>query len=114
MASPSPALGVWALAVVVGLVTLAFRLSFVEAFASAEDVPPNVRAALRYVPPAVLAALVLPAFLLVDGSLAVGPGNDRLLAGSVAALVAWRTGSVLGTLVVGMVVLYLLRSGIPL
>ena len=107
------ALGLWGLVLVVGLVTLAFRLSFIEAFASAEDVPPNVRAALRYVPPAVLAALVLPAFLLVDGSLAVGPGNDRLLAGGVAAVVAWRTGSVLGTLVVGMVALYLLRSGLP-
>jgi branched-subunit amino acid transport protein len=107
------ALGLWGLVLVVGLATLAFRLSFIEAFASAEDVPPNVRAALRYVPPAVLAALVLPAFLLVDGSLAVGPGNDRLLAGGVAAVVAWRTGSVLGTLVVGMVALYLLRSGLP-
>jgi branched-subunit amino acid transport protein len=107
------AVGLWALALVVGLVTLAFRLSFVEAFASADGVPPNVRAALGYVPPAVLAALVLPAFLIVDGSLAVGPGNDRLFAGAVAGLVAWRTGSVLGTLVVGMVALYLLRSGLP-
>lgn len=106
-------LALWGLAVLLGLATLTFRLSFIEAFASAEGVPPNVRAALRYVPPAVLAALVLPPFLLVDGSLAVGPGNDRLLAGGVAALVAWRTGSVLGTLVVGMVVLYLLRSGLP-
>ena len=106
-------LALWGLAVLVGLVTLAFRLSFIEAFASADGVPPNVRAALRYVPPAVLAALVLPAFLLVDGSVAIEPGNDRLLAGGVAALVAWRTGSVLGTLVVGMTVLYLLRSGLP-
>ncbi|MEF8790761.1 MAG: AzlD domain-containing protein [Haloarculaceae archaeon] len=106
-------LALWALVVVLGLGTLAYRLSFIEAFASAEGVPPNVRAALRYVPPAVLAALVLPAFLLADGSLAVGPGNDRLLAGGVAAVVAWRTGSVLGTLVVGMVALYLLRSGLP-
>lgn len=103
----------WALAVGLGLATLALRLSFIEAFASAEGVPPNVRSALRYVPPAVLAALVLPAFLLVDGSLAVGPGNDRLLAGGVAAVVARRTGSVLWTLVVGMVALYLLRSGLP-
>ena len=107
------ALGIWALAVVVGVATLAFRLSFVEAFANADGVPPNLRTALRYVPPAVLAAFVLPAFLLADGSLAVGPGNDRLLAGGVAALVAWRTGSVLGTLVVGMVVLFLLRTGLP-
>lgn len=106
-------LALWALVVVLGLGTLAYRLSFIEAFASAEGVPPNVRAALRYVPPAVLAALVLPAFLLADGSLAAGPGNDRLLAGGVAAVVAWRTGSVLGTLVVGMVALYLLRSGLP-
>ena len=106
-------LALWALVVVLGLGTLAYRLSFIEAFASAEGVPPNVRAALRYVPPAVLAALVLPAFLLADGSLAVGPGNDRLLAGGVAAVVAWRTGSVLGTLVVGMAALSLLRSGLP-
>lgn len=106
-------LALWAVVVVVGIGTLAYRLSFIEAFAAREGVPPNVRTALRYVPPAVLASLVLPAFLLADGSLALSPGNDRLLAGCVAAVVAWRTESVLGTLVVGMAVLFVLRSGLP-
>jgi branched-subunit amino acid transport protein len=35
-------------------------------------------------------------------------GNGRLLAGLIAALVAWRTQNVLWTIGVGMVVLWLL------
>ncbi|HXH03606.1 MAG TPA: AzlD domain-containing protein [Candidatus Competibacteraceae bacterium] len=58
---------------------------------------------LRYVPPAVLAAIVAPAVLLGDdGGLALGADNARL-AGAVAALAVgvWR-GSLLATIVAGM------------
>lgn len=55
-----------------------------------------------------LAALVLPKLLLVDGSLAVSPGNHRLVAGLVAGVVAFYTEDMLWTVGVGMGVLWAL------
>jgi branched-subunit amino acid transport protein len=100
---------VWAVVVVVGVLTFAFRHSFVYLFGRVDAVPPRLRAALRYVPPAVLAALVAPA--LVGSPLAVGPVlTARTAAGAVAALVAWRTGNTAATLVAGMVGLWTLTA----
>lgn len=87
--------------------TFLLRLSFVEALAD-RTIPPRVETALRFVPPAVLAALVLPKLLLVDGSMAVGPGNHRLLAGVAAGVAAYRTEDMFATVAVGMGSLWLL------
>jgi branched-subunit amino acid transport protein len=65
---------------------------------------------LRYVPPAVLSAIIFPELLMPGGTLTIGWGNVRLFAGLAAALVAWRTRNVLLTIVVGMGVLYLLQA----
>jgi branched-subunit amino acid transport protein len=45
-----------------------------------------------------------------DGALEISPGNERLLAGLVAALIAWRTRSVPFTLVGGMAALWTLQA----
>lgn len=84
------------------------RISFITVFGRIDRVPPRVKTTLSMVPPAVLAALVLPELVLADGALALTLGNDRLLAGAVAAVVAWRTEDMLATVVVGMGVLYAL------
>lgn len=86
----------------------ACRVSFVTLFGRMNEVPPRVKRTLAFVPPAVLAALVAPELLLQDGSFAVRPGNDRLMAGLVAAGVAWRTEDMLATVAAGMAVLYAL------
>jgi branched-subunit amino acid transport protein len=91
-----------------GLLTFALRLSFIAFLGKVElgDLP---RRALGVLPAAALAALVLPAFFYPQGSLDVSLGNERLLAGAAAALVAWRTRSALLTVVCGMLALYLFR-----
>ncbi|MFB6168342.1 MAG: AzlD domain-containing protein [Haloferacaceae archaeon] len=100
---------VWGVVVVVGVVTFVFRHSFVYLFGRVETIPPRLRAPLRYVPPAVLAALVAPA--LVGSPLAAGPVlTPRTAAGGVAALVAWRTENTGATLVAGMVALWTLTG----
>lgn len=99
---------VWGVVAVVGAVTFAFRHSFVYLFDRVDGVPPRLRAPLRYVPAAVLAALVGPALL---GPVA-GPGpavTARTAAGAVAVVVAWRTENAAATLAVGMVALWLFR-----
>lgn len=92
-----------------GLCTWLLRLSFIEAWRWL-SVPPLLDRALRYVPPAVMAALVVPALVRPEGVIDVSPDNLRLLAGLAAALVAWYSRSVLLTLGVGMGTLWLLQA----
>jgi branched-subunit amino acid transport protein len=105
--SPQPGPQVWLAIVVAGLGTFLIRASFLFLFERFGGVPPRLERALVYVPAAVLAALVVPALMAPDGTATV-LGNDRLLAGGIAALVAWRTESVLATIVVGMLALVVL------
>jgi branched-subunit amino acid transport protein len=88
--------------------TYVLRVSFVTLFGRLDEVPPRVKRVLAFVPPAVLAALVLPELVLRGDALAVSLGNRRLLAGVFAAAVAWKTEDMLATLVAGMAALYAL------
>ncbi|MFC5278487.1 AzlD domain-containing protein [Halorubrum rubrum] len=100
---------VWAAILVIGALTYGIRLSFIHLFGRIDEVPARVRRPLRYVPPAVLAALVLPDLVTVGPSLAGTVVDERLLAGVVAGAVAWRTENVFATIAVGMGALWLLR-----
>lgn len=101
-------MSLWFVVLAAAAGTYALRVSFIALFGRLDGVPPRVERVLSYVPPAVLAALVLPELVLSDGALAVSFGNDRLLAGAIAAVVAWRTEDMLATVAVGMGVLYAL------
>lgn len=98
----------WLVILAAGLGTYAIRLSFIALFGRLEDVPEGVERALRFVPAAVLSALVAPALVYADGAVSLPPENLRLLAGALAALVAWRTEDILSTLVAGMAAIWLL------
>src|SRR6056297_3472890 len=98
----------WLVILAGGVGTYALRLSFVALFGRLDDVPAGVERALRFVPAAVLSALVVPQFVYADGALALSPANPELLAGALAAAVAWKTEDILATLVVGMAGLWLL------
>jgi branched-subunit amino acid transport protein len=98
----------WAVFVAMGLVTLALRASFLV-LQDRVALPAGVQRALKYVPPAILAAIVAPA-LLAPGPTSLGPVDARLPAAVVATIVAWRTRSVLATLTVGMVTLWLVSA----
>jgi branched-subunit amino acid transport protein len=103
---------IWLTMFLVGLGTYVTRLSFILIFGRRE-LPDVVRRALRFVPPAVLTALIFPELLLPDGRLDLSPGNERLIAGLLATLVAWRSKNVMLTIVAGMtVVLLLLAAGL--
>jgi branched-subunit amino acid transport protein len=99
---------VWGTIAVIGIATFATRLSFIALFGRIDEIPSLLGRALRYVPPAVLAALVLPAFVTLGaGSTGVAP--DKLAAGAFASAVAWRTENVFATMVAGMGALWVLR-----
>jgi branched-subunit amino acid transport protein len=89
-------------------VTFALRISFIVLLGRLE-IPPFLQRALRFVPAAVLTAVVIPLLLYADGSLELSLGNERLVAGLVAALICWRTRSVPLTLIGGMATLWMLQ-----
>ena len=103
----TPAL--WLAIVGAGAVTFALRLSFIALLGRMET-PLLLGRALRFVPAAVLTAVVIPLLFCENGSLEVSLGNERLLAGLVAALIAWRSRSVPLTLGGGMATLWALQA----
>lgn len=93
----------WSAIVLAGIGTFALRASFLSAARRLVDLPPLAERILRQIPPAVLAALVVPALVRPEGSFDLW--QPRLLAGAIAAIVSWRTRNIALTLVVGMAVL---------
>jgi len=97
---------VWAIILGTAAVTFALRLSFL-ATVKPHGLPPRFREVLRFAAPAVLAAIVLPQVLVRGDSVDLSYDNPRLLAALVAVGVALATRSVVWTIVLGMVTLWL-------
>ena len=57
---------------------------------------------LRYVPTAVLSAMLLPTILITDGQLSLGTSNLFLWAALPTLFVAWKTRSLFGAVAVGI------------
>jgi branched-subunit amino acid transport protein len=100
------ALKLWTVIVVVGALNYASRLSFI-AFFSSREMPPLLARALKFVPAAMLTALVLPMVLTPSAAGALAGLNPRIPAAAVAAVVAYFTHSTLKTLAAGMATLWL-------
>ncbi|WP_239017339.1 AzlD domain-containing protein [Seongchinamella sediminis] len=93
--------------VIAGLGTYFSRAVFIIALAN-RQIPPNVRVAMEYVGPSVMAALVVTMLIGPGGEIAIGaPEACALL---VAALTAWRSRNHLLTIVVAMLVFWVLRA----
>ncbi len=99
---------VWVAILGSGAGTYAMRASFLAAAHRLTHVPPGLARLLRQIPPAALAAIVVPALVRPEGEFDLG--QPRFLAGVLAALVAWRTRNVGVTLVAGMAVLVALEA----
>lgn len=97
----------WLIIIAAGIVTYGIRLS-VLVFVHHSALPRITREALRYVTPAVLAAIILPAVVYGNGASAfdASPGNARVPAALLAAAIAWATGNVWATIGVGMAALW--------
>jgi branched-subunit amino acid transport protein len=92
---------------IAGMVAATFLVRYpVLALLGRVSMPDPVLRALRYVPPAVLTAIIVPEVLMPDGQLKIA-NNAYLIAAVVAALVSWRTRSLLLTIVLGMAALWL-------
>ncbi len=100
---------IWGVIAAIGLLTFALRVSFL-AGGRAATLSPMVARTLRYVPVAVLAALIFPALLQPAGVLDLSASNIRLLAGVWAVVVGRRSGSALVTVAAGMIAFWVLQA----
>ncbi len=102
-------MNLWPIIVGMGLVTFGTRLTPIVLLGRIE-IPLIVQRALRFVPPAVLTAIIVPELLYRNNQIDVALTNLRLLAGLIAIVVAWRTKNALMTIGVGMIALWVLQS----
>lgn len=99
---------IWLIMVAAGLITYLLRLSFIQLFGLIK-ISPRVTRALRFVPAAVFSAIIFPELLMPDGALTLTWKNSHLLAGALAVVIAWKTRSVVWTILGGMMTLLVLQ-----
>jgi branched-subunit amino acid transport protein len=102
-------MNLWLIVIAMGVVTFGIRLVPIVLLGRFE-IPLLMQRALRFVPPAVLTAIVVPELVYRDSQIDVSLTNVRLLAGLIAIVVAWRTKNALITIGVGMVALWVLSA----
>ena len=95
----------WVVVLITGVATFAMRFLFIGLFGKI-DVPPTLERALRYIAPAVLAALTLPAIVMPAGAFDLW--NAFVPAAVVGALAAWKTGNIGAAIGTGLPALSLL------
>lgn len=98
----------WATIIAAGAGTVLVRASFIMLPAETR-VPAWLQRCLKYVGAAVLPALVLPDVLFRDLQPGAAFNSYRVIAALIAMFIAWKTRSIFGTLVAGMVSLWLLQ-----
>ncbi|MEX0750492.1 MAG: AzlD domain-containing protein [Dehalococcoidia bacterium] len=104
-------MNLWIIVIGMGLVTYAIRLSMLV-FVHHSTLPAFARDALRYVTPAALTAIILPAVLYIGEQETFDAtfGNERLLAAVLAAAVARLTSNTWLTIGAGMSALWALEA----
>ena len=79
-------------------------------FISSRSLPEPVVAWLRFVPVAVLAAMLLPSLVVQDNRVVLGLDNLFFWAAIPTFLVAWKGRSLVGSVLVGMIVVAVARA----
>lgn len=95
----------WIVLVLAGIATFSMRFVFIALF-GVITVPPLLERALRYVAPAVLGALAVPAIIAPDK--AFDPMNPFVPAAIIGGLAAWFTKSIGAAILVGLPALWLI------
>jgi branched-subunit amino acid transport protein len=91
-----------------GLATWMTRLSFVAFADRTTDLPALAKTALKMIPPSALAALTVPSIARTGGDIDLL--SAKVIAGVVAAVVAYKTRNPAATMVVGIGLLAALQQ----
>ena len=89
---------------IIGMMLVTFSVRYVLFPLSRQATfPPALERGLRYVPPTVLTAIIIPAVLIPDGvNIDLSYTNPYLIGAIIAALVGWFSRNLLLTIVIGM------------
>ncbi len=98
-----------------GMAVVTFGIRY-TLFAAAEQIrlPESLAQSLKYVPPAVLTAIIVPSVLMPAGTIDVSPQNAYLIAALVAFIVGWFRENLLLTIVSGMTAFFLWQIALSL
>jgi branched-subunit amino acid transport protein len=97
--------------IIFGMMVVTFGVRYpVLAVVGRVDLPEPVLRALKYVPVAVLTAIIAPAVLIQEDKIDLMPDNAYLIGAIVAIIVSWRTKNLLATIVIGMAVFLIWRG----
>ncbi len=96
---------------IVGMAAVTFMTRYpVMVYFGRLEMPESVMRALRFVPPAVLTAIIVPMIVMPDGEqIAITATNPALFGGVAAGLVAWRSHNLLLTIGAGMAIFWVWR-----
>jgi branched-subunit amino acid transport protein len=93
---------------IAGMLLVTFTIRYaVIAFSGRIHLSKSLLHALRYVPPVVLTAIVVPAVLMPSGTLELGLDNARLVGAIAAFGTGWFTQDLLWTILAGMTTFFL-------
>ena len=96
--------------IILGMAAVTYLPRFLPMFVLTRmEIPELFIEWLRYVPVAVLAALIAPGILTVGRELSLSWNNSYLMASIPAFFIAWRSRSMLLTVIVGMALVLLLQ-----
>ena len=96
---------------IVGMALVTFIVRYpMIALVGRIPLPETLIRALRYVPVAVLTAIIVPTVLMPQGELDVSLSNAYLYGAVAAGLIAWRTRNLLLTIALGMIVFLIWRA----
>ena len=88
---------------ILGMMAVTFLARYpVLAFVSKIKLPTIILKGLKFVPAAVLTAIIIPAILLDDQQIDISIHNSFLIASIIAGLTAWKSKNLLLTIIVGM------------
>lgn len=99
----------WPIVLILGIGTFFIRYSFILIMDKL-TLPDGVHRMLRFIPAAVLTALIVPSVLLHKNGVIAFAGWERLIAALVAVLVSWKTKNILATISSGMIVMWGLQA----
>ena len=93
-----------------GMFVITFGIRFIMfAFAGKITFPIWMQQSLKFVPPAVLTAIIVPAVVMPYGEIQISVTNVYLLAAIISVVISLMTKSLLKTIFFGMLVFLLLK-----
>lgn len=93
--------------ITIGIGTFLLRFSFIYLHGRFK-LPSWLEDAMKYIPTAILSALIFPAIILKEDFIWISIKNPRLIAGTIAMFIAWKTKNLLLTTAVGLGIFWLM------